>query len=336
VKEQLLRARRLSVGYRHRGADTTVLSGLDLELYAGELVCLLGPNGAGKTTLLRTLAGLEAPLAGLVEILGNDLRALAPRERARQVGVVLTEPIAVGMLTAWDLVALGRHPFTGRFGALSPLDRERMRGALESVGALTLIERPLAELSDGERQKVMIARALAQDSRLLLLDEPTAFLDVPRRVEIMALLRRLAQQSDRAVLLTTHSLDLALDSADRLWLLGAGEGLLAGTPEDLLLDGSFAACFAAPGIELDPASGQFRPRGDAGEPVGVVGDGLPLVWTRHALVRRGFRITAPDEPSQLSIVIEGGVDGLRWRVAGGRESVVCATIGELLAALERA
>ena len=227
----LLAARGLAIGYApRRRPRVEVAAGIDAELRRGELVCLLGPNGAGKSTLMRTLAGLQLPLAGAVDFDGGDLHRLAEDERARLLGLVLTERVAAGNLSAYALVSLGRYPYTGWDGRLSAADEEVVRWALGAVGAEDLAARSVDELSDGERQKVMVARALAQEPAVLLLDEPTAFLDLPRRVEIMQLLRQLAYDTGSAVLLSTHDLDLALRCADRLWLLPAGGPLETGAP----------------------------------------------------------------------------------------------------------
>ncbi|HKP96189.1 MAG TPA: ABC transporter ATP-binding protein, partial [Fibrobacteria bacterium] len=203
----LLKAENLAVGYR--AGDRRVLSGLDLELRPGELVCLLGPNGAGKSTLLRTLAGLQAPLAGRLTLGGEDFSLLPAAARARKTAIVLTERMEAGNLTVRSLAELGRHPHTGWSGRLREADREAVRRALMDAGAWELRDRLFDELSDGEKQRVMLARALAQEPALLLLDEPTAFLDLSRRVETMRTLRALARGRGRAVLLSTHDLDLA-------------------------------------------------------------------------------------------------------------------------------
>ena len=184
----------LCIGYApKRRPRIAVAADLGVELLKGELVCLLGPNGAGKSTLMRTLAGLQKPLSGEVLLEGRDLHGLSESERARLLGLVLTERVDVGNLSAYALVALGRYPYTGWDGRLSAADEEVVRWAIDAVGARDLAGRSVGELSDGERQKVMIARALAQEPAVLLLDEPTAFLDLPRRVEIVQLLRRLGQ-----------------------------------------------------------------------------------------------------------------------------------------------
>lgn len=234
----------LSIGYDEKGTAGTIACGLDVSLQSGQFVCLLGPNGAGKTTLLRTLSGALPPLAGDIRLRGTQLSAIPPRERAHQISVVLADRISAGMMDARSLVALGRHPYSGWLGRLNAKDRESIAWALEIVGASKLAERPVAELSDGEQQKVAIARALAQEASILLLDEPTAHLDLPNRIETMALLRQLSHEKNLSILLSTHDLELALRQADQLWLLAANGTLRQGTPEQLARDGALARAFA--------------------------------------------------------------------------------------------
>ena len=234
----------LTIGYAPvRRAPKPVARDLELSVRRGQVVCLLGPNGAGKSTLLRTLAGLQKPLAGQVNLEGHDLYGMTAQERARNVAVVLTDRVNPGLLTGWGLVALGRTPHTGFMGTLTPADERAVQEAVEAVGATALADRPVIELSDGERQKLMIARALAQETPLILLDEPTAFLDAPRRVEILTLLRDLARDVGRAVVVSTHEVHLALEIADVLWLMDGRGGFSAGPPSTLVSDGSFNAAF---------------------------------------------------------------------------------------------
>ncbi|WP_251061628.1 ABC transporter ATP-binding protein [Streptomyces sp. ISL-100] len=209
-----LRADGLTVGYRTRagwGRSTrrAVLEDLCLEARAGELTVLLGPNGAGKSTLLRTLCGLLPSLAGGVRIGGRSIAEEPPAALARRLAVVLTDRVDAGLLSARELVALGRHPHTGFTGRLTPADHAAVQWALEAVNAVHLAERPAAELSDGERQRVLAARALAQEPDVVLLDEPTAFLDVPSRVALTVLLRDLARDKGLTVVVTeSDSLDV--------------------------------------------------------------------------------------------------------------------------------
>ncbi|MEP7291461.1 MAG: ABC transporter ATP-binding protein, partial [Chloroflexota bacterium] len=175
--QPILQTDDLAIGYGGR-APQIVAEGLDLTLRPGELVCLIGANGAGKSTLIRTLAGMQAPLSGGVRLMGNDVHKLPANQLAQRLSVVLTERINPGLLTARTLVALGRHPYTDWAGRLTARDEAIVREAIAAVGATALAERQIGELSDGERQKIMIARALAQQPALMILDEPTAFLDL--------------------------------------------------------------------------------------------------------------------------------------------------------------
>lgn len=280
----------VTTGYRHRRGAHVVSSRVSGVLRAGEFTVLLGPNGAGKSTLLRTLCGLQAPLEGRVLFDGEDLASLSARRRAQLLGVVLTEQVKVWGLTAQALVALGRHPHTGWSGRLDAADRDAVYRALLDAGAADLALRPLAELSDGERQRVLVARALAQEPRALVLDEVTAFLDLPRRVDIMLMLRRLVHDQDRALLLSTHDLDLAIRTADRIWLIGRDGVFDVGGPEDLVLSGSIQRVFGQEGLDFDTETGTFVLSTPGHRTIGLRADGLLRTWTRRALERVGFTV----------------------------------------------
>jgi len=327
---------RLSVGYRgaSRRDPRIVLAGVCEAMHAGELVCLLGPNGSGKSTLLKTIAGFQAPLAGELRIAGKPIGGLTLRERAREVSVVLTERVDTGLLSGYELVALGRYPYTAWTGGLSAEDDRVIRRSIRAVKADHLAPRSVSTLSDGERQRIMIARALAQEPRLLLLDEPTAFLDLPRRVEIMALLRSLARGEGRAVLLATHELELALQVADRIWLITPEGTIEVGAPEDLILGGAFERSFPAEGLEFDRRRGNFRIVRARGRRVGLSGEGLAGHWTRQALSREGFSTEGGDpEAEDLRVRVEGKEGGYRWILEreGRRQSL--GSIYELVRAL---
>jgi iron complex transport system ATP-binding protein len=341
MSRALLSFEALSVGYPSaRGRSLEVAAGLEAALHPGELVCLIGPNGAGKSTLLRTLTGLQPALAGEVLFGGETLASIRPRELARGISVVLTEPVQTGLLTASGLVALGRYAHTDWLGRLGAEDRAVIARSLRAVGAEDLSGRPVAELSDGERQKVMIARALAQEPALIVLDEPTAYLDLPRRVEVMTLLRKLAHDTHRAVLLSTHDLDLALRSADRIWLLSGRRGLASGAPEDLVLAGAVADAFRGRGVTFDARQGAFVFARPGGVLVEVEGDETAVVWTRRALERAGFRPRAAKDakdgqPLSPRVRVIKQAQGYLWRsschgVTAGHESIY-----DLLARLRR-
>lgn len=203
---------RLTVGYRgHR-----VVEDISLSLPCGRLVCLLGPNGAGKSTLLRTLCGFQPPIAGTVTISGSDITTMSAAEVARLVSVVLTDRPLTPSLTAAEMVGMGRAPYTGFWGRLSDDDRRLISEAMQTVGVDSLATRRMGRLSDGERQKVMIAKALAQHTPVIVLDEPTAFLDYPSKVAVMKTLARLAHDEGKTILMSTHDLELAAQLGDEL------------------------------------------------------------------------------------------------------------------------
>ncbi len=202
----------LTVGYRgHR-----VVEDISLSLPCGRLVCLLGPNGAGKSTLLRTLCGFQPPIAGTVTISGSDITTMSAAEVARLVSVVLTDRPLTPSLTAAEMVGMGRAPYTGFWGRLSDDDRRLVSEAMQTVGIAPLATRRMGRLSDGERQKVMIAKALAQHTPVIVLDEPTAFLDYPSKVAVMKTLARLAHDEGKTILMSTHDLELAAQLGDEL------------------------------------------------------------------------------------------------------------------------
>ena len=203
---------RLTVGYRgHR-----VVEDISLSLPCGRLVCLLGPNGAGKSTLLRTLCGFQPPIEGTVTISGSDITTMSAAEVARLVSVVLTDRPLTPSLTAAEMVGMGRAPYTGFWGRLSDEDRRLVSEAMQTVGIAPLDTRRMGRLSDGERQKVMIAKALAQHTPVIVLDEPTAFLDYPSKVAVMKTLARLAHDEGKTILMSTHDLELAAQLGDEL------------------------------------------------------------------------------------------------------------------------
>jgi iron complex transport system ATP-binding protein len=312
----LLTTHQLAIGYKNAGQTTLmVLDAINVTLHPGELTCLIGPNGAGKSTLMRTLAGMQAPLAGRVTLGKDELHRLPPAQVAKQLAVVLTERVEVGNLSAYALVALGRHPYTDWRGRLREQDEVVVQRALTTVGAAHLAVRPLSHLSDGERQKVMIARALAQEPAVLMLDEPTAFLDLPRRVEIMQLLHTLARESNRAILLSTHDLDLALRMADRLWLLPTGGPVTVGLPEELALNGMLAQAFRGEGVEFDNEQGSFKVQRHPCGPIGLSGHGAAALWTVRALERLGYEVMKDNQSMPVQVRIAGSNGSTRWHVS---------------------
>lgn len=331
-QQPLLHLQDMSAGYPQRGGARMVVQPFSQTVAPGKLICLIGPNGAGKSTLLRTLAGMQKPLGGRALLAGHDIHRMNAGERARRLSIVLTQKMEVGMFTSGELVALGRHPHTSWVGRLSAQDRAVVERSIRLVGAERLASRFFNTLSDGERQKVLIARALAQEPDLLILDEPTAYLDLPRRVETMALLRDLARQTGLTILMSTHDLDLALRSASHIWLLPEGGQVRAGAPEDLVLSGAFEAAFHSAVVAFDIESGAFRSPSDGAERVLLTGSGVQRTWTQRALEREGFTVLTEGPPGLPEVRLEEGAR-CRWRIIFGAEVMICASVEELIAGL---
>ena len=250
-----LHLRSVDVGY---GAEP-LIAGIDLELTGGQCVALIGVNGGGKSTLLNAIAGLRPPMAGEVLLQGVDVARMSSAERARQVSVVFTGRPRAGLLDVRTIVGLGRQPWTGHFGGLNEGDASVIEEAMRIMDVHHLGARSLQRLSDGEAQRVMIARALAQDTPLLLLDEPMAFLDLVNRVRLLRTLRDLARDRGKLIILSTHDLQTALDLCDRVLLIH-DRRLWSGTVDEARASGVLGSVFADEGIHFDKATGSLRPR----------------------------------------------------------------------------
>lgn len=315
----VIAARQLAIGYSHgKNGSTVVHRDLSFDLWAGELTCLLGPNGAGKSTLLRTLSAFQLPLEGELWLEERPLRDYSEREKSRKIGVVLTDKTQAGGLTVYELVSLGRQPHTGFWGRLNREDHKLIEEALTAVGISHKAANYVAELSDGERQKVMIAKALVQECPLILLDEPTAFLDVVSRIEIMTLLHTIAREQHKTILLSTHDIDQALIQADRLWLLAPGKGLQCGVTEDMVFNGGLDQLFDRDKIRFDRINGGYSPVVDGRRRVIVKAEDPTLWhWSVNALNRYHY----------LGISENSGTDGLP-RLIVHSSSLLIWSVGE--------
>ena len=294
-KKIVIQGQDLSIGYRTGKQEKIVHEHLNFQLHAGELTCLLGANGTGKSTLLRTLSASQPALGGALDILGKPLAEYTEKERSRTIGVVLTDKTFAGGLSVYELVSLGRQPHTGFFGRLSKEDKRIIEEAMENVGIAHKARSYTAELSDGERQKVMIAKALVQECPLILLDEPTAFLDVVSRIEIMHLLHRLAVEQQKAILLSTHDIEQALVLSDKLWLLSKEHGLQTGVTEDIILNHQMENLFNRKDIRFDYDHGVYYPLANGLKKIAVSSEDKTLLhWAINALNRHGYHCVSND------------------------------------------
>jgi len=299
-----IRLNTLTVGYRSNKEQKILLSSISANLFSGEIIALMGSNGSGKSTLLRTLTGFQQPLSG--EVLLNDwnISDFSMREKARFISFVSTEPVRVGNMTVFDLVGLGRYQFSGLWGNLSGEDIEMVNRCIALTGVKGFENRQLNSLSDGERQRAMIARALAQDTPVMVLDEPTAFLDVRNKYEIIHLLRKLAREQQKSVIFSTHDFSISLGMADKIWLI-EDQKLCEGAPEDLALNDRFQSLFSGSQIAFHPETGEIVLSEEPSKGIHILANGNEKIWLTKALNRNGMF----DDPQSTLKVHVNKIDG---------------------------
>ena len=248
----------LSIGYQTKHGVKTVAKDINGTIKSGELTCLLGANGVGKSTLLRTLSSFQPKTGGEIRLQGKEIAEYSDKQLSRLIGVVLTEKPDVRNMSVQELVSLGRSPYTGFWGSYSKEDLQVVDEAIAMVGIEALGKRMVHTLSDGERQKVMIAKALAQQTPVIFLDEPTAFLDYPSKVEVLQLLSRISREAGKVIFLSTHDVELALQMADTIWLMTSGEKMAIGSPGQLAEQGALGRFIERDGITFDPQTMAIR------------------------------------------------------------------------------
>ncbi len=312
-----LTTKELVVGYKQNNQEFPLFEKLNLSLRSGELVCFMGSNGVGKTTLIKTITGLHKPISGSVEI--NN----------QSIAVVLTDRITSALMTVYDLVTYGRYPYLDWSVSLSDFDHELIEKAIRQVHIEALTDKRLVELSDGQLQMVMIAKALAQNTSILFLDEPTAHLDLNNRVEIMNILRSLSRTERKTILIATHELDLALQTADRIWLATPDRKILEGIPEDLVLDSTFDTVFQFKGFDLKTGKVSHEPY--RGIEINLHGNGYEYLWTKNALERSGYKINSS---SKIKITISQKENKTAWSLLSEDSIEVFFSLEKLLHSLE--
>ena len=301
-------------------------SHLNATLSKSEMVCLLGPNGAGKSTLLRTLAGFQPSIGGSIDVMGEDLKKYNSKELSQLISVVLTDNSGIKNMTAEEVVAMGRSPYTGFWGRLNDKDRQIVVKCIGWVGIESLAKRKMQTLSDGERQKVMIAKAIAQDTPIIFLDEPTAYLDYPSKIAMLLLLHRLSKSLKKTIFMSTHDIEHALQVADQVWLLDGEHGLTTGLPEDLCLDGSIERYFNREGLTFNRTTCSFSIEHETARDVLVTGktDTLEYQMCSRALIRNGMRpvssLDGTHANADVSIRIPG--DGT-YRLIEKNQETIC-------------
>ena len=310
----------LSIGYKNRFSFSTIVKS-KISLYAlkGELVALIGSNGSGKSTLLKTIIGFQPALEGQITINDRPATSYNERQLSKTLSFVSTEQVRVPNLTVYDLVALGRYPYTNWFGKLLPADHQVVEEAIFMTGLEGYENRLINFLSDGERQKAMIARTLAQDTEIIVLDEPTAFMDLSNKYEIVHILRNLAIEKGKTILYSTHDLSTAIAESDRIWLM-LENSVEQGSPEDLVISGSFNSLFKNSHLNFDTEKGDFRIRKIPIRRIGLTGAGTVCSWTAKALERIGFEVINIQDQNFENIQVE--VIYPEWRLTFGDQTFI--------------
>lgn len=290
----------LEIGYSWGSNRRVLLPPLNAKAGSGELISVIGRNGIGKSTLLRTLTGIQSTLGGEIFYFGKNIREYSRLDLARIVGYISTEPVKVSNMNVYNLVALGRFPHTGWTGRIDAENHNVIMDAIGRAGMLDFTSRYIYELSDGERQRAMIARILAQNTPVMIMDEPTAFLDIGSKYEILHLMHLLSRESGKTIIFSTHDLQMAISQSDKIWLI-SGDTLEEGAPEDLLLKGSFEHLFDTSPVEFNAEQGTFLFKSRSKGSIYIKGEGIMRHWTERAVSRAGFSVS--EFPSQPSITV---------------------------------
>ncbi len=324
----LLQLTNVSIGYKVKNQPYVVQQNLNLNANAGEFVTLIGKNGCGKSTLLRSMSCLQPILKGCILVNGEDIFSMKPAQRALLLSVVLTDRQLAADFTVKEIIAIGRDPYTGWLGKLTDKDEEIIAKSISMTNLHGFENRNVNKLSDGEKQRVFIARALAQDTPIILLDEPTSHLDLPNRVSILLLLQNLARETGKTIFISTHELETALQIADKMWIMEKLNGVHVGTPEDMVLQGVLDDVFEHKTYEFDKEYGNFMIKKNLDKLVAtkVIGTaGVMTRWTTRALTRKGYRIS---NNTETVVVIDE--ENKTWAVESGSHSEKATSIEQVM------
>jgi iron complex transport system ATP-binding protein len=320
----------LKIGYTSGKNKNVLLPPLNAGAKSGETIAVIGRNGIGKSTLLRTLTGLQQPLGGDILYFNKPIEAYSRMELAQKVGYISTEVIKVSNMSVYDLVSLGRFPHTNWIGKVGMRDQEVIQDALSKTSMSSFANKFVSELSDGERQKAMIARILAQDTGIMIMDEPTAFLDVASKYEILHLMHLLSADSNKTIIFSTHDLQMAISQADKIWLILENE-LIEGAPEDLMLSGAFDHLFDSSAVTFNSYDGTFSFRNDVRGLIFIEGGGEKRHWTEKALTRSGFKIS---EERTLPYILLPSEKDPHWHLVSGNQQQPFNSIYDLISSLK--
>ncbi len=332
-RDKIINIEHLNIGYSFSKRKNNVIhSNINLSSFAGELTVLIGENGVGKSTLLRTICNLQKSIEGNISIFNKDINQYSHNNLAKKISFVSTEAINVGYMKVFDFIALGRFPYTNWLGKLTDEDLMSVNEVLALVRMETFAQKYLNEISDGERQRVMIARTLAQDTDIIILDEPTAFLDMPNKYEIIHLLNHLTKTRNKTIIFSSHDINIAMSECDKMWLMLDNE-IIEGSPEDLILNNTFSEIFKNTNLNFSVKTGEFKTKKQAYKHIGLVGEGDNFFWTKKALERLGFNVNCNKSYSK-NIIVKTDNHSTQWIFQNEENKFVFDSIYELAQNIE--
>jgi len=325
-KDDILTIDSLEIGYVSGKHVNVLLSPLSASALKGELIALIGRNGIGKSTLLKTITGLQTSFGGEILYGGKRISDYSRMGLAQKVGYISTEIVKVINMSVYDLVALGRYPHTNWLGKIDSKNHEIIMDSIEKTGLSSLRNRFVSELSDGERQRAMIARIFAQDTSIMVMDEPTAFLDIGAKYEILHLMHTLSHDNDKTIIFSTHDLQMAISQSDKIWLI-INNNLIEGAPEDLMIKGAFDHIFDDSNLQFNPEQGTFKFMSESKGDIFVSGDGFLRHWTEKAIIRAGFSVSSKKTIPYITVPSESNK---KWRLSKNEADCEFVSLYELI------
>jgi iron complex transport system ATP-binding protein len=301
----------LKIGYKSGKIEKVLLPPLNAWANRGELIAVIGRNGIGKSTLLRTLSGLQSSLGGDISLNGKSIRDFSRMELAMKIGYISTEIVKISHMSVFDLVALGRFPHTNWIGKIDRKNHQVISDSIQKTGMSALKHRLISELSDGERQRAMIARILAQDTAIMVMDEPTAFLDIGSKFEILHLMHLLSREREKTIIFSTHDLHAAISQSDKIWLI-LDNRLIEGAPEDLMIQGAFDHLFDTSPVQFNSENGTFSLKRENKGKIFVDGEGFLKHWTETAISREGYSLSEVKTSPFITVPSENNI---KWQLS---------------------
>lgn len=329
----LLNTNNLTVGYFRDGlfkSKTSILPNINLNVESGDIVCIMGHNGSGKTTLLKSLCGLLPPISGEIQLSNISLDKYSARDLAKKISVVLSGEIERSNLTVMDILSLGRYVYTDWYGRLSPSDYQIINKVISLLDISSIRSKYFSKLSDGQKQKVMLGRALVQDTEILLLDEPTNFLDVQNKLDFIHRLRSISLRQGKTIIFSSHDWPMVLDLATKIWVINEDKTISISTPEDFILSGEINNFFNHSDYEFDPKLGRFTFESDRDVGIKVEGNVEDVFWTKHAI----RKTSTHNLPPSLRLKVKRSKEKIEYNLYLENNSEVFVSIDEVLTKLK--